>query len=252
MKNKLLVFMLIITTMTAFTLAQTSILKKKVGTTGQEIKLTFPGNNWIFNQVPVTIDFKWEGPPNVRLFTLYIEYFDNGKWYKETTVPNLQTNHHTYTYKRERNFRWRVTTEYMNRVLHQSVWFHGKYVPGTVIPGGQAVNKTPKFFPVPVAPENGAELTNFPRNMTLRWLHSTKPAFRHYEVQVDILHARSLKWRSKLPGQTYLLEDTTNRNSYSFTFTADRKGRWRVRGMNNQGQYTPWCAWQHFEYRARR
>lgn len=249
MKKKFFVLALIITTAMVF--GQQPISKKTVSPVDQGIKLTSPENNWIFNKVPVTIDFKWEGPPKVRLFTLYVEYFDGGKWHKEMTKPGLQTNQFSYTYRRERNFRWRVTTEYMNRVLHQSGWFQGKYAPGAVASGQVEVEKKPKFFPVPVEPENNAVLKNYPRNMTFRWLHSTNQAFRNYEIQVDIFHVGSRKWRSAIRGETYLLEDTTKAKSYNFTFTADRQGRWRVRGFNNKGQYTPWCAWQHFEYRAR-
>ncbi len=249
MKRTLLIVIMVMVSLTVFGQISKKALTVNKTTTGKEIKLIAPVDNWKFDKIPAQINFKWERPGTVKIFTFYMEYMDNGKWILETKKENLKVLSILYTYRKNKPFRWKVTTEYMNRVIYESKWRHGHYAAGNGIQ--QNANNSASVHPVPVSPTNNALLTNHPRNMTFKWLHSTKPQFRNYEIQVDILHARSRKWRSQIRGESYLLEDTTKLNHYNFEFTADRKGRWRVRGFNNAGQYTPWSAWQHFEYNAR-
>ncbi len=250
MKRTILVGTLLMLSLTVFGQISKQALTVKKTTLGNEITLTAPEDNWKFDKVPVQINFQWERPGTVKIFTFYMEYLDNGNWLSETKKENLQVNSISYTYRKEKSFRWKVTTEYMNRVIYESKWRYGHFA-ATDFQNQPINGKTPKIYPVPVAPVNNEILMNFPRNMTFKWLHSTNPQFRNYEIQVDILHAQSHKWRSEIRGESYLLEDTTPNNFYNFNFTADRSGRWRVRGFSNSGQYTPWSPWQHFEYRAR-
>lgn len=250
MKRTLVIVTLLTMSFVMFGQISKKGLTVKQSTLGKEIKLIEPVDHYKFDKVPARINFKWERPGTVKIFNFYMEYMENGQWKPETKKVDLKVNSIWYTYRKELPFRWKVTTEYRGNVLYESKWWHGHFATEASV-GSQQVVKRPKVQPVPVSPTDDVILRNHPRNMTFKWLHSTNPQFRNYEIQVDILHARSMKWRSQIRGESFLLEDTTKNNFYNFQFTADRKGRWRVRGYNNAGQTTPWSPWQHFEYNAR-
>jgi hypothetical protein len=86
--------------------------------------------------------------------------------------------------------------------------------------------------------------------MTFSWLHSTNPAYRRYQIQVDIYHPRPQQWQSEMRNNTLLVDEVIRDNEYQYKFPADRIGRWRVRGVMNPRTFTPWSPWRTFSFRA--
>ena len=204
------------------------------------MKLKAPENRWEFDKSPVTVRFEWVHPGDVDNFTLFIEVLDKGLWKSEIIKSNIRANFITLKFSAKSEFRWSVEGKRGNLVLYKSGWRHCIY---TGAP-------KPQFYPVPTVPKNNKVFKNYPRKMTFQWLHSTNPAYRRYQIQIDIYHPRPKIWRSDFKEMTYLVDQIVLKNSFRYNFPADRKGRWRVRGVATGKRYTPWSKWKYFEFRA--
>lgn len=227
------------------------------------ITLISPGNEGYFNAIPVKIVFRWRKTPGVLNYTFVLQVKDGEVWKTSLARPNLTVDHITITYNHPSDLRWQVLGVGPRGVRYQSPWWVLHYggaaastQGGTTVGGDMAsthvVKKPkPKFHPVPVSPKAGVVLRNYPRTMTFTWLHSTNPQFRHYQIQVDIYHPNPAKWQSEMRKNKLLVDTMVKGNEYPYKFPADRDGRWRVRGVNNNDQATPWSAWHKFSFRAR-
>lgn len=231
-----------------------------------KIFLVQPAQNSFLNQVPAEIIFKWRPTIAIRQYSLIIQIQDGTLWKNHLVLPNLTEDNVKVAYNMQTSFRWHVVGMDSRGTMYESPWGMVRYQPGATtssvtgenalaggtMVGGQVQNQPkPQFYPVPMTPENNAVLKNFPRNMTFTWLHSTNPQYRNYQLQVDIFHVNSKRWRSELPGRECLLDTMVKNNRFDFEFTADRLGRWRVRGVKSENEVTPWSAWMQFSYRAR-
>ena len=242
MKKRLIVIFILIFSTVLFCsqykgkrLGRKKLLKTRI------LKLISPVDQWKFKQLPVKVDFKWVHPGDVDNFSLFIETFEMGKWKSDLIKSNIRVNHYSIEFNKNKDFRWRVVAKRGNALLYQSVWRYCKYVGGRLVP---------KFYPVPLEPTNKKLFKNYPRKMTFKWLHSTDPGYRRYQLQVDIYHPRPRKWRSEFKEMTYLLDTITKKTSFKYTFPADRRGRWRVRGVATGKRYTPWTKWRTFKFEA--
>lgn len=263
--KKVLILALILLVTVAVSTMDAKIDPRK--TINAKISLVHPAHNSFVNHVPVEINFKWRPFAGITQYSLIIQYQQGSMWKNHLVRPNLTGDNVTVTYNRAKDFRWHIVGMGARGVIFESPWWTVQYKPGMagssatggnlVAGGGMASgqiqkNPKPKFYPVPLTPKPNAVLKNFPRHMTFTWLHSTKPLYRHYQIQVDIFHVKSKRWRSNLKGRTFLLDTMVNDNKFDFEFTADRLGRWRVRGVNqNNNNVTPWSAWRQFRYKAR-
>jgi len=226
------------------------------------ITLVSPGNEGYFQDVPVKITFRWQKFPGVTRYTLVLETRSGNVWQAYISRANLTSNAVIVTYDKPMDLRWRVLGNGPRGVVYGSPWWVLRYrgavagQGGAVGGGGLAAGHVkekpkPQFYPVPISPKAGAVLRNFPRTMTFALLHSTNPAFRFYQIQVDIFHPRTGKWHSTMRGNTLLVDTMVRTNEFNYKFPADRVGRWRVRGVKNERQVTPWSAWRKFSFRAR-
>ena len=247
-------------------------LKNSIGI----INLTAPADESTFSKVPLNIKFSWTQPLGVASYTLEIQVLSGQNWNAFLTRTNLKTNAVTVTCDQRADMRWRVLGLGNRGARFMSPWWEIRYrgsgaaagaqagtaaggtdltgtaAGGTDLSGTHVVKKpTPQFHPVPISPKHEAVLRNYPRNMTFTWLHSTNPAYHHYQIQVDVYHPNPRRWQSQMRGQTLLVDAIVNDNRFDYTFPADRIGRWRVRGVKNKRQVTPWSVWRTFSFRAR-
>jgi len=262
--KKALTLALIIIVSVAFTALEAKIDPLK--TINQKITLVHPAHNSFVNHVPLEINFKWVPIAGITQYSLIVQIQEGLIWKNHYVRPNLTGDNVTVTYDQAKGFRWHVVGMGARGVVFESPWWMVQYKPGMTrssatsgnvaagdaMAGGQVQNKPePQFHPVPLTPKHNAVLKNFPRHMTFTWMHSTNPQYRNYQLQVDIFHVTSKRWRSQLKGRTFLLDTMVNENRYDFEFTADRLGRWRVRGVNGNNEFTPWSVWRQFRYNAR-
>jgi len=216
----------------------------------KQIKLIFPPNQWQFSKSPILINLKWEKPINVNNFTLYIDKFKDGKWVADIIKPNITNNYIQINYHGTLNFRWKIKAVQQNiNVLYESIWHYAKYI-GSTQPYVKQIK--PKFYPVLIEPKNNTIFRNYPRNMTFKWLHSTNPNYRYYQVQIEVFHPRQNKW---FPVK-YKKGNLLTKNTYlHYNFSADRRGRWHVRGIKRisprKQVTTPWSQWKYFEFQAK-
>jgi hypothetical protein len=250
-KNYLLVFIIALLLILPSLDAQIRIKNRRSLATAVTpgFKLKAPANNWQFHKFPKDIKFVWNHQPGYPTYSIKLEYWDKGIWRDYVSKSSLTKPYTVIRYAMNKGFRWRVICNYKNGQKLVSAWSHAKYVPGA-----RAVNTklTPQFHPVQVSPVGNKTFRNFPRNITFKWLHSTKNLYRRYLIQVDIYHPRPRKWQSNMnKGKGLLVSEITRNNYFNYRFPADRKGRWRVRGVKNAKQFTPWSGWKYFQFRAR-
>ncbi|HDP95946.1 MAG TPA: hypothetical protein ENN40_11390 [Candidatus Aminicenantes bacterium] len=228
------------------------------------IALISPGNDGYISSIPVEIVFRWQKTAGVLNYTFVLQVEDGGAWKTTLTRPNLTGDHITVTYNRPSDLRWQVVGIGPRGVRYESPWWVLHYggsasaAQGKTVSGQQGVagshvetKPTPQFRPVLLTPKNEVVLRHYPRNMTFTWMHSTNPAFRRYQIQVDIYHPRPEQWQSAMRNNTLLVDEVIRDNEYHFKFPADRLGRWRVRGVKDPRTFTPWSPWRTFSFRAR-
>ncbi|OLE21984.1 MAG: hypothetical protein AUG44_26030 [Actinobacteria bacterium 13_1_20CM_3_71_11] len=95
--------------------------------------------------------------------------------------------------------------------------------------------------PILLSPANGAVMTNFPRNTTLRWAQVTGAAKYLVEVQCDT--CGSTPW-------TPWLTTTVTATSVSFTWVGDNTGRWRVTAIGPDGTKGPASGFRSFSFKT--
>src|SRR5205814_8153193 len=93
--------------------------------------------------------------------------------------------------------------------------------------------------PVLLSPADGAVMTNFPRNTTLRWAAVSGAAKYLVEVQCDT--CGSSPW---VPWIT----TTVTATSYSFTWVGDNTGRWRITAIAPDGTKGPASGFRTFKF----
>lgn len=96
--------------------------------------------------------------------------------------------------------------------------------------------------PTPSAPEllspaDGAVLTNFPRDATVRW--QPVPTASEYRVEVECIFCARQR----------VVDTRTSDTSESFTFTGDNEGRWRVTAILPDGTELA-SQWRSFRFRT--
>ena len=102
----------------------------------------------------------------------------------------------------------------------------------------------PVKVPVQLAPKNNTEYTHFPRKVILRW--KSVSGASSYEVEVDCLGCRqAAKWDSEV-GPAWQ-KTSVKVTSYSFEFSGDNQGRWRVRAVK-AGRRSDWSPWWMFKF----
>lgn len=257
MKKLLIVTLVVLLSVVSF--AQNRVLVKN-RTALAPIALVSPANETIIKTVPLDIEFLWRHALGVKNYTLVIEVRSGETWQPFLTRANLVTAKVSVGYDQPKDLRWRVLGVGQNMARYESPWWVMRYKgiakPGTagagnVVSGHGKEKPKPKFEPVLMIPKAGKIFKNYPRTMTFTWLHSTNPEYRRYQIQVDIFHPNPAVWGAKLKGKDLLVDEIVKINKYNYTFPADRLGRWRVRGVKNKHNMTPWSEWRQFSFRAR-
>lgn len=264
MKRFLVPFLIVF--MSIATVAQDPAQARIPGTVGVVV-LIAPADEASFNKIPINIEFSWNKPPGVTSYTLEIQGLTNQTWSTLITRTNLTTNSVTVNFDQPVDLRWRVLGVGTRGARFLSPWWHLRYKgsgeainqgktvigeDGQEVSGSHVENKpTPQFRPVLLKPKNEVVLRHYPRNMTFKWMHSTKPAYRRYQIQVDIYHPNPQKWQSAMRNGKLLVDEVITDNEYHYKFPADRIGRWRVRGVKDPRTFTPWSPWRKFSFRAR-
>jgi hypothetical protein len=104
------------------------------------------------------------------------------------------------------------------------------------------------IYPLPptqLSPPDGSVFDHYPRTTTLEW----KPLIgaAAYRVEVDCFHCcQSGAWCSDL-GIVWQEWQVTN-TTHTFNFVGAQPGRWRVSGINGQGQEGNRSGWWNFTY----
>lgn len=102
----------------------------------------------------------------------------------------------------------------------------------------------PVKVPVQLAPKNNTEFTHFPRKVILRWRAVSGAS--SYELEVDCLSCRQAgKWDSEVGLAWH--KASVKVTSYSFEFSGDNQGRWRVRAVK-AGRRSDWSPWWMFKF----
>jgi len=88
-----------------------------------------------------------------------------------------------------------------------------------------------------ISPANGTTLTNYTRITTLRWEALLGVSGYRVEVQIQM-------------GSTWsaFQDVTVTGTSYTFTFSGDNWGRWRVSAISGGGVQAPPSGWWRFLY----
>jgi hypothetical protein len=104
------------------------------------------------------------------------------------------------------------------------------------------------IYPLPptqLSPPDGSVFSNFPRTTTLEWKALIGAAA--YRVEVDCFHCcQSGAWCTDV-GQEFYVRQVTN-TTHTFDFVGAQPGRWRVSGINGQGQEGSRSGWWGFTY----
>lgn len=104
------------------------------------------------------------------------------------------------------------------------------------------------IYPLPptqVSPPDGSVFNHFPRTTPLEWQALIGAVA--YRVEVDCFHCcQSGQWCTDV-GRTWF-ETTTTNTTFTHTFVGAQPGRWRVSGINGQGQEGTRSGWWGFTY----
>jgi hypothetical protein len=99
--------------------------------------------------------------------------------------------------------------------------------------------------PRPVAPEDGRQLTNYPRTVRLEWRPVEKAEY--YEVQIDCLSCRTPgQWDTDV-GNPWASATDIRETFHEFVFIGDTQGRWRVRAVRGDHR-SRWSRWFYFSF----
>jgi hypothetical protein len=107
-------------------------------------------------------------------------------------------------------------------------------------------NLTVVSAPVQISPKNGTVFEHYPRKTPLRW--QTVAGASNYSVEVDCYHCCATdNWCTDV-GQTWRTFTSIGDNTYTFEFVGAQMGRWRVWGIDANGNAGPGSGWWEFEY----
>jgi hypothetical protein len=101
--------------------------------------------------------------------------------------------------------------------------------------------------PTQLSPPDGSVFGHFPRTTTLEWQPLIGAVA--YRVEVDCFHCCGTgQWCTDIPGREWLVVDNHPATTYTWDWVGAQPGRWRVSGINGQGQEGSRSGWWGFEY----